>query len=591
MSWAMRNVTITIPKGLHPPAQGLLAIYRSCEGRATLGRIAPEDLPRRGCVHPSSASCRNPFRVDPPAASCSPSPIPSPSGRANTGARLAGNTVGFDSRTDWGRFSLSPGERAGVRGNEANEQQSKISSACKRPPGWLALFSCWRPATEPLRNAQIFNFQSAFWILLCLTALPALGETILLTGATVHTVSGETLAPGQVLIRDGKIAAVGKTVPASGATSISLKGQHLYPGMIALNSMLGLVEIEAIRATRDATEVGDYTPDVESWIAVNPDSDVISVTRANGIACFEPVPQGGVVSGQSGLVSVEGWTMEQRTIRKPVALHLFWPALELDPAPKERSKNPAKWKSLEDQDKDRRTKVQATEDFFEEAKAYAKAKDAAASGSAPAPESIPAWEAMLPYVRGQLPITVHADEIRQIRAAVQWAATNHYKIILTGARDAWRAAQLLASNNVPVVYEQTFLLPHRDTDSYEAQFKAPALLQAAGVKVAFSYGADSLHAAIAKNLPYTAAQAVAFGLPDVEALKGLTLYPAQIAGVDDRFGSIEPGKDATLFAADGDILDIRSNIKRMWIAGKEISLENRHTRLYEKYKNRPRTGE
>jgi imidazolonepropionase-like amidohydrolase len=187
-----------------------------------------------------------------------------------------------------------------------------------------------------------------------------------------------------------------------------------------------------------------------------------------------------------------------------------------------------------------------------------------------------------------LPVTVHADEIRQIRAAVQWAATNHYKIILAGARDAWRAAQLLASNNVPVVYEQTFLLPHRDTDSYEAQFKAPALLQAAGVKVAFSYGADSFHAAIAKNLPYTAAQAVAFGLPDVEALKGLTLYPAQIAGVDDRFGSIEPGKDATLFAADGDILDIRSNIKRMWIAGKEISLENRHTRLYEKYKNRPR---
>ena len=149
-------------------------------------------------------------------------------------------------------------------------------------------------------------------------------------------------------------------------------------------------------------------------------------------------------------------------------------------------------------------------------------------------------------------------------------------------------ADLLASNNVPVVYAQTFAQPARDTEPYDVHFRAPEVLRQAGVQVAFSIGADSFNASLVKNLPYSAAQAVAFGLPAAEALKGLTLYPAQLAGVADRLGSIETGKEATLFAADGDILDLRAHVKRMWLAGKEVSLENRHTRLYEKYKNRPR---
>ena len=139
-----------------------------------------------------------------------------------------------------------------------------------------------------------------------------------------------------------------------------------------------------------------------------------------------------------------------------------------------------------------------------------------------------------------------------------------------------------------MVYGHTYTQPIRDTDGYDVHFRAPATLHQAGVQVTFSTGADSFNAALIQNLPYSAAQAVAFGLPETEALRGLTLYPAQLAGVADRLGSLEPGKDATLFAADGDILDIRSHVKRMWIAGKEVSLESRHTRLYEKYKNRPR---
>ena len=225
----------------------------------------------------------------------------------------------------------------------------------------------------------------------------------------MHTVSGDTLSPGQVLLKDGKIAAVGESVPADGAETIELAGQHLYPGMIALNTVVGLTEIEGVRATQDAAEVGEYTPDVESWIAVNPDSELIPVTRANGVAYFEPVPQGGIVSGQSGLMAVDGWTTEQMAIKKPIALHLFWPSMELDTTPKEKARGKTKPKSLDEQAKERRTKLQATADFFEEAKAYAKAKDAAAKGGAPAPERIPAWEAMLPYVRGELP---HHDSRR-----------------------------------------------------------------------------------------------------------------------------------------------------------------------------------
>jgi len=410
-------------------------------------------------------------------------------------------------------------------------------------------------------------------------------ETVLLKGATVHTISGETYSPGEVLVRDGKITAVGPNVSSAGAVTVDLTGQHLYPGLILLDSVLGLTEISAVRATGDMSEVGDYTPDVESWIAVNPDSELIPVTRANGIAYFEPVPLGSVVSGQSGLMVVDGWTSEQMVFKKPLALHVFWPEFDLDTSDKPAGKT--KPKSLEDQAKERQAKVQATVDFFEEAKAYATARAAAAQGRAPAPQHVPAWEAMLPYVRGELPVMVHADEIRQIRSALAWAGTNHYRVVLVGGRDAAMAAKALAAARIPVIYSQTFTLPTRDTEAYDVHFAAPAVLHRAGVPVAFSVGPRPFDAPLARNLPYSAAQAVAFGLPPDEALKGLTLYPAQFAGVSERLGSIEVGKEATLCATDGDILDLRAHVRHLWLHGQEVSLENRQTRLYEKYRRRP----
>ncbi|HVV00603.1 MAG TPA: amidohydrolase family protein [Verrucomicrobiae bacterium] len=411
-------------------------------------------------------------------------------------------------------------------------------------------------------------------------------ESLLFTGATGHTVSGDTLSPGKVLVKEGKIVAVGPNIADGGARIVDLTGQNLYPGLIALDTVLGLTEIGAVRATQDNTEPGEYTPDVESWIAVNPDSELIPVARANGIAFFEPVPEGVLVSGQSGLVGVTGWTTEERTFKAPIAMHVFWPSADLDLTPAERPHG-EKRKSIEEQARERRAKVRGLMEFFQQAAAYAKATEAAAAGKAEAPEKIPAWEAMLPYVEGKLPIMVHADDVRQIRAAVEWASTNHYSIILADARDAWREAALLAERKIPVVYSHIYTLPPRDSDSYDVQFHAPAVLEKAGVRVVFGNGRSTMDAALTKNLPYLAAQAVAFGFPSNEALKGITLYPAELAGVSDRLGSIERGKDATLFSCDGDILDIRSHVTHLWVRGEEVSLENRHTRLYQKYRNRP----
>jgi imidazolonepropionase-like amidohydrolase len=471
--------------------------------------------------------------------------------------------------------------------NPGKHRTSNIEHRTPNGSDSVALFDVQR---------SMFNVRCSLYpfLLLLSLLLPLQGaraETILLMNGVVHTVAGETFTNGSVLIDGKKISRVFSgpmTNTVAADKVVDLRGQHLYPGLIAVNTVLGLSEIDAVRATQDTTEVGDYTPDVESWVAVNPDSELLPVARANGIAYFEPVPGGGMVAGQSGLLAMDGWTYEQMIVKKPVALHVFWPGQALNTTPKESAPDPAKWKSLDDQAKERRAKLKSLADFFEEAKAYAKAKAAATAGNAAAPEKIPAWEAMLPYVRGELPIVIHADEVRQIRSAVNWAATNHYKVFIAGGRDAAMVAGLLATNKIPVIYEDTFVQPVRDTESYDVHFSTPEVLHRAGVTVVFSVGPYSFGAGMARNLPYNAAQAMAFGLPEGEALKGITLYAAQLMGVADRLGSIEAGKDATLFVADGDIFDIRANVKRLWIAGQEVSLENRHTRLYEKYKNRPK---
>jgi imidazolonepropionase-like amidohydrolase len=429
-----------------------------------------------------------------------------------------------------------------------------------------------------------FSFVLAAASLLCASIVSA--ETLVLKNATVHTVTGETLSPGNVVVTDGKITAVSKDATAAGAKVIDLTGLHLYPGLILPASSLGLTEINAVRATQDTREVGSFTPDVKAWLAVNPDSELLPVARANGITHFNVAPIGGVVAGYSGVMQMTGWTIESMAIRTPAALHLYWPQMGLNVRPKEFTADRSKWKSPEDQAKERNKKLKEIDDFFDDAEAYRKARSMADKTKAPLP--VPAWEAMLPMLEGKAPIFIHADETRQIKAALAWAEKRKYSIVIEGARDAWRVADVLAKQKVPIIYDRLNDQPPQDTDPYDVQFKAPAVLQKAGVKVLFNEGMDSGNATFARNLPHSAGTAIAYGLPETEALKSITLYPAQVLGVADKLGSIEVGKEASLIASSGPILDIRSTVKHMWISGQEVSLESRHTKLYEKYKSRPK---
>lgn len=431
-------------------------------------------------------------------------------------------------------------------------------------------------------NYQIRQVMLAI-LLLCLFAAQAGAETILLKGATIHTITRGNLEQGDVLIRDGKIAWVAESIQVVADRIVNLKGKHLYPGMVATTTTLGLLEINSIRATLDTHEVGQWTPEVLSWRAVNPESELIPVARASGITHAQPIPLGGTVSGQSGVIQLSGWTVEDLMVKPTVGLHVWWPLMSLNDQPKELSNNPSNWKSPKEQAKQRKQRVLEISEFFESAKAYVSHREQNDGA-----HQIPNWASTTSWVKGKTPLFIHADEKRQITSAVEWADEHDYKMILVGGRDAWRVADLLAKHGIPVIYDHIFTLPNRGEDSYDAHYTAPSILALAGVKVIFSEGISRFAASSIRNLPHSAAQAVAFGMRKEEALKGITLYPAQVLGLGDRLGSIESGKEASLIALTGELLDIRSQVTEMWIQGERVSLESRHTRLYNKYRNRPK---
>jgi imidazolonepropionase-like amidohydrolase len=277
------------------------------------------------------------------------------------------------------------------------------------------------------------------------------------------------------------------------------------------------------------------------------------------------------------LLAARGWTIEDMTVRRVTAMHLDWPDQSLNVPGPDSSPNA---KPLDEQARDRREKVRSIDQFFSDAEAWEKRP----AGS----PSVPAWEAMLPVVRGEIPLMIHAQTQREIRSLLKWSESRpRLRIVILGGRDSWLFADELAKRKIAVIYSEVFALPIKGSDAYDVQFSAPAVLHKAGVTVAISEGLDKASASGQRNLPYIAAQAAAFGLPPEAALASITLVPAQLHGVGDTLGSIEPGKDASLFTATGDILDIRSQVKQLWISGVEQSLESRHTRLAERYRARP----
>ncbi len=412
-------------------------------------------------------------------------------------------------------------------------------------------------------------------------AMTARAETVALVGATVHPVRTPSIEGGVVLVEGTDIVAVGRDVRVpAGARVVDVSGLHVYPSLVDANTVLGLVEINSVPGTVDISEMGDINPNVRAEIAINPDSEILPVTIANGVLVAMTAARGGMIAGTAAVIRLQGWTWEDMTLASPVGLVIQWPSMRIRRDPD----SPAEDKQREQRDEKLRALYQA----FADARAYVQAVDAEGRKGVPEHDRDPRWEAMRPVLAGAIPIMVAADEIQQIRAALRFAEEQNLKLVLLSGGDVWRLADELAARHIPVVLEPTHTLPERRWEPYDTPFTVAKKLYDAGVRFCFSYGADAFSAAHARSLPYQAAMAAAYGLPKDEALRGVTQYAAEILGVGSRLGTLEAGKEATLIVTDGDPLEIRTRVLRAFMAGRELDLSNRHARLYEKYRNRPR---
>ncbi len=416
-------------------------------------------------------------------------------------------------------------------------------------------------------------------MLLAVASLRAAGpETVLLRGATVHPVSGPDIADGSVLVRDGKIAEVGARIAAPrGARVIELKGLHIYPGMIDSDTEIGLTEIEAVREMSDIADIGLFKPQLRAATAVNPASEHIPVTRANGITSVITSPGGGIVAGQCVLMHLNGWTMEDMAVRAPAAMRLEYPNIRT-PNRFAAAETPGRASAYADAKKRYEQQLRELDDFMESARRYRQAKAAAG----PDFETDLKLEAMIPVLDGKLPMLIRADKEKTIKEAIAFADKQKVHMILERGEEAWKVAAELKAHNIPVILPPTLRLPDEEDDPYDKPFSLPGELYKAGVKIAFaSFGPGAEDNP--RNLPYEASAAVGFGLPQEEALKAVTLYAAQIWGVDGELGSIDKGKWADLIVTDGDPLETRTQIKQMFIKGAPVDLDNKHHRLYEEY--------
>jgi imidazolonepropionase-like amidohydrolase len=406
-------------------------------------------------------------------------------------------------------------------------------------------------------------------------AAPALAETIALVGGTVHPVTGPDIGNATVVIRDGKIAAVGADVtPPADATIVSCVGKHVYPGFITANSVIGLTEISSVRATNDDSEIGTFNPNIRAEVQINPESDLIPVARAGGITSAVVMPRGGAISGTAALVHLSGWTYEDMTVQAPLGLYVQWPGMTA---------------TTDEQKKARDKQVREIRDAFEEARAYWKARDAEGKSGIPRHDRDVKWDAMGRALRGEIPVIFRAAGLNQLHAVLGFVdEMKLQRVVLLDGWDAWRIPDEIKSRNISVITTDALDDPARRDEPYDTRFALPGRLHAAGIPFAIADDGSRSSASLARNLPQHAATAAAFGLPREEALKSVTLYPARIFGVDDRLGSIEVGKIADVFVADGDPLEITTRIEAVWIAGKPVSMETRHTRLFQKYDGKPR---
>ena len=393
-------------------------------------------------------------------------------------------------------------------------------------------------------------------------------------GGTVVVGNGQRLENASVVIQDGRIAAVGSNVQApAGATLVDATGKFVYPGMMDASTPIGLAEIGSVQTMNLTDELGDYNPHNRALVAINVESEMIGVTRSNGVTHVITEPGGGVISGQAAVVNLSGWTWEDMAVKGTAAYVINYPrgaSFRFGGGDAEGAQQSAA---------QQRTQQQVNE--LKERLRTAQRYDAArAAGST---DFDLQYEAMRPLVRGEVPALVSADTEDQIRGALGLQDTFGIKVIISGGDEAWKVREELARRNVPVVLGSIQSSPGGD-DPYDAIYAQPGVLHRAGVKFAFSTGG----AANARHVPYHAALAVAYGLPADAALMALTIWPAEIFGVADQLGTIEAGKIANLFIADGDPLDVRTQVSEVFIDGRRVPLDDRHRQLYQKYNSRPK---
>ncbi len=431
----------------------------------------------------------------------------------------------------------------------------------------------------------------ALWLACVVPLVAASNDSFLLQNVMVHPVSGPDIANGSILVENGKISGVGagRLSAPKGVRVIDGKGMHAYPGMIDSATQVGLSEIGSVRETNDTNELGDFNPQLKALVAVNPESEHLPVTRANGITSVITLPAAGggggmrgggstpVIAGQAALIHLDGWTWEDLAVKRSAAMQLIFPSLETRSFRMETmsvARTPfAEVKAAYDK------KLKELGDFFETARRYQQAKN----GHAPDFKSDLKLEAMIPVLEGKTPVMVVAVRERAIRDAIAFADKQKIRIVLAGPREFGKTLADVKAKNIAVIAAPTLELPLTEDDPYDAAFTLPSEMFKAGIKFAFG----SFNVQFARNLPYQAAAATAFGLPYQEALKAVTLNAAEIWGVSDQIGSIDKGKWADLMLTDGDPLEARTHVQRMFIKGREVSLANKHTRLYDKYMNRP----
>jgi imidazolonepropionase-like amidohydrolase len=416
---------------------------------------------------------------------------------------------------------------------------------------------------------------------------PQKGTTVIYNAA-IHPIVSPDIPKGYITFRNGKIIEIGEGDPppmkqVGEIQTIDGAGKHVYPGMVAASTQMGMTEIQSVAATIDTSETGGITPEVRAATAVNPDSTLIPVTRANGVLVCGVVPQGGIISGQPSVIRMEGWTSADMTISGSIGIAIRWPNSRgfggfFGDLPNEQAQQ---------QQVDRNLKV--IMDAFDAAEAYAKHRDADASAATDI-----RWDAMRPVFPAlvnesmpgsQQPVFITANDIDQITSAVSFVSDHHLKAVIIGGRDAGLCADLLKQHDVAVIVMGTHRMPRREDAPYDEAYTLPARLFEAGVKFAIATSDDTAHE---RNLPYQAAMAVAHGLPLEAGLKSVTQWPAEILGVGDQVGSLSSGKSATLILTTGNPLEVTSKVEKAFIDGRDIDLTNKQTKLADKYRERYR---